>query len=89
MKWLVKTRRVGLAVGTHAGPQLGGWEVALDFVVGIAPWTRALVVGWGYDMEVPLRPWPRVWMDKTSPSGKNITTGLAWCGFFFTAGRPA
>lgn len=87
MKWLIKNNRVGLAVGAHAGPQPDGWEVALDFVVGVAPWARVLVVGWGYDVFVPLRPWPQAWVDRLTPK-KNLSTGFAWCGFFFTAGRP-
>lgn len=40
---------------------------------------RILAVGWGYDEEVPLRPWPQVWRKEVVGGTR---TGASWCGFF-------
>jgi hypothetical protein len=43
---------------------------------------RILAVGWGYDEEVPLRPWPQVWRKEVA-NGTRV--GASWCGFFVAA----
>lgn len=85
MKWIVKNRRAGLGVGWHTGND-SGWEMAFDLVLGYAPWVRVICVGWGWDKPVPLRPWPQLWWKRTTRRG-NVTSGVAWLGFFANIGR--
>lgn len=85
---LFQNRYAGLYVGGHAGPNSdNGWECAVDIVAGIRPRVVAVVVGWGFDDPVPLRPWPQVWLRRTTARG-NVTSGIAWLGLFATIGGP-
>lgn len=89
--WLVHRpdRKLGLAFAAHCGPQDyqgPSWEIALDAIVGFGDWLRVIVCGWGYDPEVPLRPWPQVWLDRVTKR-ENVTSGFALCGFFLTVGH--
>lgn len=81
---LVWTRRACCLVGCHLGNDTG-WEVALDLVLGWRPHAGALVLGWGWDASVPLRPWPQGWWAKHTPRG-NLVWGCAWLGFFLNWG---
>lgn len=49
----------------------------------IRPYARALVLrlGWGFDADLPLRPWPAA-HSMTTPRGRHDTC-VAWCGFYF------
>ena len=40
----------------------------------------AIGVGWGYDDDIPLRPWPQFWNDPVRYGGRY--RGMAICGFF-------
>lgn len=89
LRKVIWTPKVALCIGGHAGPNGdNGWEVAFDVVFGIRPWAYALCIGWGYDDPVPLRPWPQGWWKRTTKR-KNVTSGLAWLGFFANIGTTA
>ena len=80
-------RRIAIACGVHVGND-SGWEIAIDLVAGLLGHAGVLILGWGWDATVPLRPWPRTWWSKATPRG-NVTSGIAWCGLFATVGtRP-
>ena len=48
---------------------------------------RVLVIGWGWDDEIPLRPWPQWWWNHKTKNTKNLVSGFAWCGFFVTLAK--
>lgn len=85
MRWLFKGKRFGLGIGNHTGNS-DGWEIGIDIVIGFAPWARVISLGWGYDAEIPLRPWPQLWLDKPTQL-KHISSGFAWLGFYINVGR--
>lgn len=71
--------------GIHAGrvpaPYSPGWQIAVGW-----SWPRlALVVGWGWDTDCPLRPWPVTYRER-APGGSQVR-GIVWCGLFVAVGR--
>lgn len=85
IKEVVCNEKVALFIGYHIG-NVSGWEISADMVIGITPYYVAIWAGWGYSDLVPLRPWPKTWYKHRTQNG-NITSGIAWCGFFITIGK--
>jgi hypothetical protein len=50
----------------------------------------ALRIGWGYDSDLPLRPWPAKSRATHTPAGRRDWCA-GWCGFYIgiTKGQPA
>jgi hypothetical protein len=73
---LINTGNLHLVVGAAAGRiPLNGFDATVFVVVGVRPRSIAISWGWGFDDEVPVRPWPQWWR---LPGGG----GVAWLGFF-------
>ncbi len=59
-----------------------GWSIGLGLTGARAlDWQRVnVVLGWGWDDDVPLRPWPQLW--EKSKVGRPHTAVAAFCGLF-------
>ena len=85
MTSIYRLGRFACAIGYHVGAP-GGWECAVDLVLGWRPRVLAITAGWGFDGFAPLRPWPKVWIRRRSPKGHTLTGG-AWFGLFVNVGE--
>lgn len=85
---LLRTRSGVLAMGAHTTTQPGALEAAVDVALDLyGVGTFILVAGWGYDTDMPLRPWPQWrWRAKT-PKGNTIASA-SMGGFFVTLHTP-
>lgn len=72
---------VGLHVGLDGEDGRGpGWLMGVAlFLLRHGQWLVQMV-GWGWDDETPIRPWPTL-RSSTTAAGHRVTT-LACCGFF-------
>jgi hypothetical protein len=55
---------------------------SMSIAFGLTRPPRVLMIGWGWDRDLPLRPWPAVSRTPT-PKGTPATC-FAWFGFFIT-----
>lgn len=83
MKRIVDTPLGKFCVGGTAGSQCApgypdGWEISVAIIHQTG---RGIQVGWGFDDEMPLRPWPMWQCENTTPKGHPRFV-LTWCGFF-------
>jgi hypothetical protein len=61
----------------------GGWEAVV--ALGYVPGRWAMAAGWGYDDDMPLRPWPQ-YLKKTLPKSGGLYRVLGISGFFISIG---
>jgi hypothetical protein len=62
-------------------------DVAVTLVLWASP-SLLVAVGWGYDVALPLRPWPQVVRGPTSADARLWSTATGWCGLFINVARP-
>lgn len=67
---------------TNSYQTSGSKEFSLGLGVRSRQGCRILVFGWGYDEDVPLRPWPQVWHKEASGETR---VGMSWLGLFVSA----
>lgn len=73
--------RIGqTALGFNAGPTVTGWETNVAFGV----FNTVVLVGFGWDVDHPLRPWP--WFTSRATVKGNHMRCLSCCGFFVSVG---
>lgn len=64
--------RLGMQMGWEP---LGGWSAS----VTVGRPTRIGVLGWGWDRELPLRPWPQLHRRRKPPGTQYV---IGWFGVF-------
>lgn len=68
--------------GANANHTPDSKEFALGFGMRGIKGCYVIVLGWGYDAEVPLRPWPQVWSKDVAGAAR---VGASLLGFFVAA----